>query len=72
MFETVVKVLADYKDLSPDDITAQSTFEQLGVDSLDTVELVMTLEDETGIKVEMNEKLKTVGELVKLLEEGRA
>lgn len=72
MFETVVKVLADYKDINPDDISLESTFEELGVDSLDTVELVMTLEDETGVKVEMNEKLKTVGELVKLLEDSQA
>ena len=68
MFETVVKVLVDYKELDPSQIKPESTFASLGVDSLDTVELVMTLEDETGIKVEMNEHIKTVGDLVAVME----
>lgn len=68
MFETVVKVLVDYKELDPSQIKPECTFASLGVDSLDTVELVMTLEDETGIKVEMNENIKTVGDLVAAME----
>lgn len=72
MFETVAKIIAEYKDIDQADIKPESTFEDLGVDSLDTVELIMNLEDETGIKVEMNEPVKNVAELVALLEASKA
>ena len=69
MFEKVAQILAEYKDIDVAEITMESTFADLNVDSLDTAELVMNLEDELGITIEMNEKLTTVGELVKLIEE---
>lgn len=69
MFEKVAEILADYKDIDVSAITMDSTFADLGVDSLDTAELIMNLEDEFNITIEMNEKLSTVGELVALIEE---
>ncbi len=69
MFEKVAEILADYKDIDVSSITMDSTFADLGVDSLDTAELIMNLEDEFNITIEMNEKLSTVGELVALIEE---
>lgn len=63
-FERVVKVLVDAKDCDEASVTMESTWTQLGLDSLDTVELVMNLEDEFGIQLEMNENLKTVGDVV--------
>ncbi len=69
MFEKVAQILADYKDIDVSTITMDSTFADLGVDSLDTAELIMNLEDEFNITIEMNEKLSTVGELVALIEE---
>lgn len=64
VFEKMSEILADYKDLDKNDITLDSTFDDLNFDSLDTVELVMRLEDEFGITIELDEKLKTVGALV--------
>ena len=69
MFEKVAEILADYKDIDVSSITMDSTFADLGVDSLDTAELNMNLEDEFNITIEMNEKLSTVGELVAYIEE---
>ena len=46
-----------------------TTFEELGVDSLDTVDMVMELEEELGIELELDEKMSTVGEIVILVEE---
>ena len=69
MFEKVAQILADYKDIDVSTITMDSTFADLGVDSLDTAELIMNLEDEFNNTIEMNEKLSTVGELVALIEE---
>lgn len=68
MFEKIANYLASQLDLSADDITADTTFESLGVDSLDTVEMVMDLEDELGIELELEDKIVTVGELVAFVE----
>ena len=45
MFEKIQSYLANQLDISPDDITRDTTFESLGIDSLDTVEMVMDLEE---------------------------
>ncbi len=49
-------------------ITAETTFADLGIDSLDTVEILMALEDEFNVTVEMNENIKSVGDLMKAIE----
>jgi len=68
MFEKIAKYLAEQLDMSADEITADTTLESLGVDSLDTVEMVMDLEDELGVELELEEKIATVGELVAFIE----
>ena len=68
MFEKIANYLANQLDMSADEITADTTFESLGVDSLDTVEMVMDLEDELGIELELEKKIATVGELVAFVE----
>ena len=47
---------------------AEDTFHDLGIDSLDTVDLLMNLEDELGLSIELDEKVETVGQLVELVE----
>ena len=68
MFEKIQAYLANQLDISPDDITPETTFESLGIDSLDTVEMVMDLEEQLGVDLELEEKLTTVGELVDFVE----
>lgn len=72
MFEKVAEVLAEYKDIDVSEIKLDSTFEELQVDSLDTVELVMELEDKLGVSIELNENIKTVSDMVKLIENANA
>lgn len=66
--EKVSEIIAEAKDLDMADITAESTFEELGLDSLDTVDLIMNFEDEFGVTLEMSEDLKTVGDVVALID----
>ncbi len=68
IFEKVAKVIAEYKEMDINEIKLESTFEELNLDSLDTVELVMKLEDELGVTIEMDENLKTVNDVVKAIE----
>ena len=68
MFEKIAKYLAEQMDISVDDITPDTTFESLGIDSLDTVEMVMDLEDELGVELELEDKVNTVGELAAFIE----
>lgn len=67
-FEKVAKVLAEYRDMEASEITMETSFEALALDSLDMVDLVMMLEDEFEIEIEIKEKLETVGDLVKLID----
>ena len=59
----------EYKECDPSEIHEDSTFEELELDSLDTVDLMMSFEDEFGIQMEMSEDMKTVGDVVKAIEE---
>ncbi len=68
IFEKVAKVIAEYKEMDINEIKLESTFEELNLDSLDTVELVMKLEDELGVTIEMDENLKTVNDVVIAIE----
>jgi acyl carrier protein len=67
IFEKVKKIVADQLSVEADTITPQSNFSNdLGADSLDTVELVMALEEEFDIEIpdESAEKITTVQEAV--------
>jgi acyl carrier protein len=68
MFEKIAAYLAEQLDVSVDEITMDTTFESLGIDSLDTVEMVMDLEADLGVDLELDEKVSTVGELVEFVE----
>ena len=67
-FEKVVKVLVDYREIDPSGIKPESTWAELGFDSLDTVELVMQIEEEFGITIEMSGGIKTVGDIVAIID----
>lgn len=68
MLKTVANIIADRTGCDPKSVKLESTFVELGIDSLDTVELLMNLEDATGVSIELTQKIETVGELVALIE----
>jgi len=68
VLDQVKQILAEYKGIDKAIIQPETTRESLGIDSLDTVELVMNLEDEFHVEIEVDEAINTVGDLVKIIE----
>lgn len=70
--EKVKDIIVEQLQVTPEQVTISASFtEDLGADSLDTVELVMAFEEEFGVSVpdEDSESLKTVGDVIKYIEE---
>lgn len=67
----VIKIVSEQLGVTADKITHQSAFvEDLGADSLDTVELVMALEEEFDMEIpdEVAEKIRTVGDAIEYIQ----
>jgi acyl carrier protein len=59
LYTTLQTLLTDTFGVAADDVAPDATFEALGLDSLDVVELTLVLEEETGVKLE-DEELEDV------------
>ena len=73
--DKVKQIIADQLGVKKEEVTDSAKFvDDLGADSLDTVELVMALEEEFGVEIpdEDAEKLTTVGDALKYIEEKAA
>ena len=69
MYEKLVSYAVKQLELSPEEITPDSTFESLGIDSLDIVEMIMDLESELGVELEIeDQKSATFQELADFIE----
>ncbi|MEF9840092.1 MAG: acyl carrier protein [Lachnospiraceae bacterium] len=70
MLEKIQKLVAEGLGVNPEEVLENSSFkEDLGADSLDLFELVMSLEEEFGVEIptEDLEKITTVGEVIKYI-----
>ncbi|MBU1006160.1 MAG: acyl carrier protein [Candidatus Omnitrophica bacterium] len=70
--EKVKSIIAEQLGVKPEEVVPEASFiDDLGADSLDTVELVMALEEEFGVEIpdEDAEKIATVGDAIKYIEE---
>lgn len=71
VFEKIKAILAEQLDVDEDIITKESLLvEDLGADSLDAIDIVMSVEDEFGVEVpdEIVEKMETVNDIVSFVE----
>lgn len=70
--QEITELLHDNLDINTDKVTKDATFDSLGIDSLDMVELTCDLEDKCGIEFGEPEGLKTVGDLVEYVDKLKA
>ncbi len=72
VFDKVKDIIVDQLDVDEDKVKMEASItEDLGADSLDVVDLVMSLEEEFDVEIpdEQVENVKTVGDIVKFIEE---
>jgi len=67
-FESIARIIAERTGCDVAAVKPESTFAELGIDSLDTVELLMNLEDEIGVEIELDQKVETVADLDKFIQ----
>ena len=68
LFELIEKILRDYINDDSVQITETSAFDDFGLDSLDQVQLVMDFEDAFDITIDMAIPVKSVSELMQMIE----
>ncbi len=69
MYEKLVSYASKQLELDPSEITPESSFESLGIDSLDIVEMIMDLESELGVELDLeDQKITTFGELAEFID----
>lgn len=66
--DTVKEVLESNLDIYPENVTEDATFDDLGIDSLDMVELICDLEEKCSVDFGEPEGLTTVGDLVEYID----
>lgn len=72
IIEKVKEMIGEHLGTDASGYTAETTLEELGIDSLETVEIMMELEDEFGIEIEASDVGKTIGSLAEYIESKKA
>ena len=70
-FEKVKEIIVTQLGLEENEVKEDTSFEALGLDSLDVVELLMAIEEEFGIEIKAEEAGKTIDDLVKYIDENK-
>lgn len=71
MLDKIKQLLAEQADINPEDVKPEASFQDdLGIDSLDLFEMVMSLEDEYGVEIppEDLERIITIADIMQYLE----
>lgn len=71
MFNRIVSYLSEQLDVPAEELSRETTFESLHLDSLDMVEMIMDMEEELGVDFELEGdlKLETIGDLADFIED---
>lgn len=69
MEQKIIEIIAEYQDRPVSDYSAEQTFVEMGLDSLDLAELIIQLEDSMGITVDLTPALNTPAKLAAYIAE---
>ena len=67
-FDAIAKIVSERTGCDVSAVKPESKFSELGIDSLDTVELLMELEDDIGVEIELDQKVETIDDLDKFIQ----
>ena len=70
-FDAIAQVISERTGCDISSVKPESTFTELGIDSLDTVELLMNLEDMLDMEIELDSPVSTVDDLDKFIQSKR-
>lgn len=68
MTEKIIEIIADYQDKDVSEYSADQTFSDMGLDSLDLAELVLQLEDSVDAEIDINPKYNTPAKLAEYID----
>lgn len=69
IFEKIRDIISDQLDIDKGSITLDTSFKELGMDSLELFQIIIEIEEEFGVEIEDAEAIKTVGETVNFVRE---
>ena len=72
MFEKICEIINEKMDIDVSEISKDSTFESLDIDSRDMVEIIMDLEEAFDVELEDAQDLKTISDLMDFIEKKQA
>jgi acyl carrier protein len=71
LFEEIREVICEQLGIEKEEVSLETTFEDLGADSLDLFQIVIELEEKYGIQIEDVENLKTIQDAVEYVEKNK-
>nr|WP_040211542.1 acyl carrier protein [Clostridium polynesiense] len=69
IFDKIKKLIVEQLGVEEEKVALETSFEELGVDSLDLFQLIIDIEEEFKVQIEEAEAIKTVGDAVKYVED---
>ncbi|MBF8970414.1 acyl carrier protein [Streptococcus sp. NLN76] len=67
-FEKIQAIIVEELEVNPDQVTMESTFDDLDVDSLDFFQVITAIEDEFNVEINDDENIKSIADLVAFVE----
>ena len=71
MKDTIINIIAEYLGKDASEISSSETFKEIGLDSLDVMELVMQIEAELDCKIELSQEIDNIDKLCAYIEESK-
>lgn len=71
LFEEIREVICEQLGIEKEEVTLETTFDELGADSLDLFQIVIELEEKYDVQIEEVEGLKTIQDVVDYIEKNR-